>query len=121
LDGKSEQAVAFSSQTEDQKSSQMMNGLSSLSLGKEKSNYTETTSASLQDEFWHAAPDANHANPRTESNPSRAISRSIASIFSRASVILRDSMDLDGVLFVDAYRSNFGMLVLSSPLYIDLI
>jgi hypothetical protein len=34
------------------------------------------------------------------------VSDRISSIFARASVLLRDSMDLDGVTFLDAARSN---------------
>jgi hypothetical protein len=33
----------------------------------------------------------------------------IASIYSRASVLLRDSMDLDGVAFLDAYPAAFAL------------
>jgi hypothetical protein len=40
------------------------------------------------------------------------ISDQTAQIFARASVTLRDSMDLDGVLFLDASRCNSGVLVL---------
>lgn len=50
------------------------------------------------------------ATPNNDSQISLAESISIsdqtASIFSRASVLLRDSMDLDGVVFLDAARSN---------------
>ncbi|KAL3460915.1 hypothetical protein BJX64DRAFT_174151 [Aspergillus heterothallicus] len=39
------------------------------------------------------------------------IANRISKIFSRASVLLRDSMDLDGVLFVDASRCNAGVVL----------
>lgn len=42
----------------------------------------------------------------TESMP---IYEHIASIYSRASVLLRDSMDLDGVAFLDAYPTAFAL------------
>jgi hypothetical protein len=48
--------------------------------------------------------------PISEPQPSAiSIANSIAKIFSRASILLRDSMDLDGVLFVDASRCNAGV------------
>lgn len=101
--------AASSTQTGNQKSMQITDELSSLSLDREKSDYTEATSVSPQDEFnadEMTEPDANDANIQTSSYSNLAISQSIASIFSRASVILRDSMDLDGVLFVDAYQEQ---------------
>ncbi|KAL5341061.1 hypothetical protein BJX70DRAFT_74362 [Aspergillus crustosus] len=50
--------------------------------------------------------------PMSEPQPSAvSIAKSIAKIFSRASVLLRDSMDLDGVLFVDASRCNAGVVL----------
>lgn len=39
------------------------------------------------------------------------ISERIATIFSRASVLLRDTMDLDGVAFFDAYRNDTSLSV----------
>jgi hypothetical protein len=49
--------------------------------------------------------------PLMESVP---ISKRIAMIFDRASVLLRDSMDLDGVVFLDASHSNSSLFVLFS-------
>ncbi|KAL4883144.1 hypothetical protein BJY04DRAFT_27571 [Aspergillus karnatakaensis] len=50
--------------------------------------------------------------PISESQPSEiSIANSIAKIFTRASILLRDSMDLDGVLFVDASRCNAGVVL----------
>lgn len=40
---------------------------------------------------------------------SMTMSQQTASIFARASALLRDSMDLEGVLFLDVCRSNHGM------------
>jgi hypothetical protein len=37
------------------------------------------------------------------------VSRRVDALFSHASSLLRDSMDLDGVLFLDACHCNFGM------------
>ena len=126
-----------STQTEDHGSSQMTSELSSLSFGRDRSRSTEPTSvhsnrgassAGLtplfekpQNEFWNPeeiiSSKENDTKPQAPKTPSsHMISRSIASIFSRASVILRDSMDLDGVLFADAYQSNSGLLVSSLPL-----
>jgi hypothetical protein len=42
----------------------------------------------------------------TESTP---FSERIASIYARASTLLRDSMDLDGVMFLDACPTNFAL------------
>lgn len=124
-DGRNELAVASSTQIEDQTSTPITDESLPFSFGREKSDHTETTSASLHDEFLNAdemtGPDGNDAKPQTKSYPSLAISRSIASIFSRASIILRDSMDLDGVMFVDAFQSNSGTLVSFTPLFIDII
>ncbi|KAL2807823.1 hypothetical protein BJX63DRAFT_439832 [Aspergillus granulosus] len=39
------------------------------------------------------------------------IANRISKIFSRASVLLRDSMDLDGILFADASRCNAGVVL----------
>lgn len=41
------------------------------------------------------------------------ISKRIAMIFDRASVLLRESMDLDGVVFLDASHSNSSLFVLN--------
>ncbi|KAL4862289.1 hypothetical protein BDV12DRAFT_46326 [Aspergillus spectabilis] len=50
--------------------------------------------------------------PIREPQPSAiSIANSIAKVFSRASILLRDSMDLDGVLFVDASRCNAGVVL----------
>lgn len=43
------------------------------------------------------------------------ISERITAIFSRASVLLRDSMDLDGVAFFDAYRNDPSLSVSLTP------
>lgn len=43
------------------------------------------------------------------------ISERIVTIFSRASVLLRDTMDLDGVAFFDAYRNDTSLSVLLIP------
>jgi len=48
----------------------------------------------------------------TDSAP---ISERIAMILDRASVLLRESMDLDGVAFLDASRSNSSLFVASVP------
>lgn len=40
------------------------------------------------------------------------ISERIAAIFSRASGLLKDSLDLDGVVFLDAYRNDPQLLVI---------
>lgn len=124
LDGRNELAVTSSTEREDQTSTQITDESSLLPFDREKSNHTETTSASSHDELFNAdemaGPDGNDTNSQTKSYASLAISRSIASIFSRASVILRDSMDLDGVIFVDAFQSNSGTLVSSTALFIDI-
>lgn len=124
-DARNELAASSSTQRDDQTSTQITDASSPLSTDKNQSSHTETTSASLHDEFLNAeemtGPDGNDANPQTNSHASLAITRSIASIFSRASVILRDSMDLDGVMFVDAFQSNSGTLVSSATLFIDII
>ncbi|KAL3475532.1 hypothetical protein BJX99DRAFT_157671 [Aspergillus californicus] len=39
------------------------------------------------------------------------IAGSVTKIFARASILLRDSMDLDGVIFVDASRCNAGVIL----------
>ncbi|KAL5335988.1 hypothetical protein BJX70DRAFT_390283 [Aspergillus crustosus] len=88
---------------------------SSLSVDKGTTHCTETSSSSLQDEIWSATPHDNEAHFRPGPNASLDISQSIASVFSQASEILRDSMELDGVLFVDAYQSNFGINSPKSP------
>ncbi|KAL2796621.1 hypothetical protein BJX66DRAFT_335867 [Aspergillus keveii] len=50
--------------------------------------------------------------PLNDAQPSATdIANRISKIFSRASVLLRDSMDLDGVLFVDASRCNAGVVL----------
>lgn len=49
--------------------------------------------------------------PLMESVP---ISKRISMIFDRASVLLRESMDLDGVVFLDASHSNSSLFVLFS-------
>ncbi|KAJ6120961.1 hypothetical protein N7523_005241 [Penicillium sp. IBT 18751x] len=126
----SEHVARSSTQTEDPGSSRITSELSSSSFGRDRSRSTAPTSvyshiggssAGLtplfekpQNEFWNpediSSPNGN--NVKTEApkaDSSHIISRSIASIFSRASVILRDSMDLDGVLFADAYQSNSGI------------
>jgi signal transduction histidine kinase len=114
-DSKDEHTVTYSVQKEDQSSKQVTDEISLLSLDRNKSNYTENTSVLLGDEAWNVdemiGPNGKDANSWTNSCSSQTISRSISSIFSRASAIIRDSMDLDGVLFVDAYQSNSGRLV----------
>lgn len=113
-DSKDEHAGTSSIQTEDK---QLTDEISFLSMDRKDSNFTRNTSVSLQDEVWNAdeliEPNGNDANSWMNLCSSQTISRSISSIFSRASAILRDSMDLDGVLFVDAYQSNSGTLVVS--------
>ncbi|KAJ5295991.1 hypothetical protein PENANT_c001G11481 [Penicillium antarcticum] len=55
-------------------------------------------------------PATDDTDSRTsQAQSSVAISRRICSIFTRASAILRDSMDLAGVVFMDAYQSNSGI------------
>ncbi|KAL4928811.1 hybrid sensor histidine kinase/response regulator [Aspergillus undulatus] len=50
--------------------------------------------------------------PSNDAQSSAAeIANKIAKIFKRASVLLRDSMDLDGVLFIDASRCNAGVVL----------
>ncbi|CEJ62711.1 hypothetical protein PMG11_11203 [Penicillium brasilianum] len=111
-DSKDEHAVTYSVQKEDQSSKQITDEFSLLSLDRNKSNYTENTSVLLEDEVWNVdemiGPNGKGASSWTNSYSSQTISRSISSIFSRASAIIRDSMDLDGVLFMDAYQSNSG-------------
>jgi hypothetical protein len=132
LDTGNKAAASSVTQTEDQGLSQITTKLSPLSLGRVASRSTEFTSVHSnldassvgltplfekpQNEFWNPEEstlhDENDGKPQpSNAFPSHDISRSIASIFSRASIILRDSMDLDGVLFVDAYQSNSGMSV----------
>ncbi|KAL2839368.1 hypothetical protein BJY01DRAFT_28611 [Aspergillus pseudoustus] len=51
-------------------------------------------------------------SPMIDTQPSATdIANRISKIFARASVLLRDSMDLDGVLFVDASRCNAGVVL----------
>ncbi|KAJ5100726.1 hypothetical protein N7456_006778 [Penicillium angulare] len=121
-DSKAENAGTFFVQTEeeDQSSKQVTDEISLLSLDRKESNYTENTSVFLRDEVWNADEMIGHngkdVNSWTNSCASQSISRSISSIFSRASAILRDSMDLDGVLFLDAYQSNLGKFVVPPSL-----
>lgn len=49
---------------------------------------------------------ATHNTPLSSSADNVPISDRISSIFSRASALLKESMDLDGVVFLDATRSN---------------
>ncbi|KAK9847245.1 hypothetical protein MYU51_019703 [Penicillium brevicompactum] len=111
-------AVASLTTTKYQESTHVTDEFLSLSLDREKSSQTEPTTVSLQDgaeSIDETEPDGAHAKRAMETSSSLSISQSIASIFSRASVILRDSMDLDGVLFVDAFQSNSGTQSLVSP------
>ncbi|PYI36308.1 sensor histidine kinase [Aspergillus indologenus CBS 114.80] len=48
--------------------------------------------------------------PAVSVRPPTSISDNLARIFARASATLRDSMDLDGVMFLDASRSNSGVV-----------
>jgi hypothetical protein len=90
-----------------------------LTSGTDKSENTENTSLSSSLEPpMEITP--HHENPPMRDNTdfrtpqdksSVATSRRIGSIFTRASSTLRDSMDLAGVVFMDAYRSNSGMSV----------
>ncbi|KAJ5146949.1 hypothetical protein N7526_000301 [Penicillium atrosanguineum] len=128
-DAGSAHVATSSTQTEDQGSSLITSELSSLSFGRDMSRSTEPTSvhsnigsssAGLtplfekpQNEFWNPedinSPGENDIKSQESNTPSsHIISRSIASIFSRASIILRDSMELDGVLFADAFKNNSG-------------
>ncbi|RDW78899.1 hybrid sensor histidine kinase/response regulator [Aspergillus mulundensis] len=49
--------------------------------------------------------------PADTQSSTKEIGNKIAKIFRRASILLRDSMDLDGVLFVDASRCNAGVVL----------
>ncbi|KAL4807885.1 hypothetical protein BDV18DRAFT_109671 [Aspergillus unguis] len=50
--------------------------------------------------------------PFNDAQPSATeVANKVSRIFRRASVLLRDSMDLDGVLFVDASRCNAGVVL----------
>ncbi|KAJ5908099.1 hypothetical protein N7495_000781 [Penicillium taxi] len=67
----------------------------------------------MLDDLWNpdTQPASDDTSAKLESSKTKSdlvISKCIASIFSRASTILLSSMELDGVLFVDAYRSNSG-------------
>ncbi|KAL4985254.1 hypothetical protein BDW68DRAFT_179881 [Aspergillus falconensis] len=64
-----------------------------------------------RDSMPHNAPTVTDT-PTTDLQPSiRETGNKIAKIFRRASILLRDSMDLDGVLFVDASRCNAGVVL----------
>jgi hypothetical protein len=91
-----------------------------LTSRTEQSEHTEDTSfpssigqrmpAMPQDEYPLPSDDSDFRTSQAKS--SMAISRQISSIFTRASAILKDSMGLAGVLFMDAYQSNSGMSVI---------
>ncbi|KAL2816037.1 hypothetical protein BDW59DRAFT_11906 [Aspergillus cavernicola] len=55
-----------------------------------------------------AVADSPTSNPQVSE---MEIASSVTRIFARASILLRDSMDLDGVLFVDASRCNAGVVL----------
>ncbi|KAL6234381.1 hypothetical protein BDW75DRAFT_241194 [Aspergillus navahoensis] len=63
------------------------------------------------DSVPHNAPTVTDT-PTSDLQPSfRETGNKIAKIFRRASLLLRDSIDLDGVLFVDASRCNAGVVL----------
>ncbi|RHZ63232.1 hybrid sensor histidine kinase/response regulator [Aspergillus thermomutatus] len=73
------------------------------------SDETEIADALVPEES-STIDDGQKSLPRVSvTNESVAMSERVAMVFSRASVVLRDSMDLDGVLFLDACRSNSGV------------
>ncbi|KAL5003041.1 hypothetical protein BDV10DRAFT_180734 [Aspergillus recurvatus] len=64
-----------------------------------------------RDSMPHNAPTVTDT-PTSDLQPSiRETGNKIAKIFRRASILLRDSMDLDGVVFVDASRCNAGVVL----------
>lgn len=80
-----------------------------ISPGEEKS----LEEALKTREISPGEPEARHRSSSMISlMDSLSISERIAMVFDRASVLLRESMDLDGVVFLDASRSNFSLFVL---------
>lgn len=75
-----------------------------MSPGEEKSQGEVMTST--DPEVHHSIDKIFSQLSLTENMP---ISERITSIYSRASVLLRDSMDLDGVAFLDACPINFAL------------
>ncbi|KAE8552201.1 hypothetical protein EYB25_006095 [Talaromyces marneffei] len=63
----------------------------------------------LTEEEHHSTQTTRPGTPLITVNESVPISRRVDALFSHASILLRDSMDLDGVLFLDACRCNFGI------------
>ena len=95
--------------------------LSSLFSGVTSSEQTKTSSF-LYNSSQSAAPtpaeetiSLQEAAPERNEPPTVSVKRcvknadQIAQVFTRASVSLRDSLDLDGVLFLDASRCNSGV------------
>ncbi|RAQ67514.1 sensor histidine kinase [Aspergillus flavus] len=97
--------------------------LSSLFSGVTSSEQTKTSSF-LYNSSQSAAPtpaeetiSLQEAAPERNEPPTVSVKRcvknadQIAQVFTRASVSLRDSLDLDGVLFLDASRCNSGVVL----------
>ncbi|GMG23019.1 unnamed protein product [Aspergillus oryzae] len=106
--------------------------LSSLFSGVTSSEQTKTSSF-LYNSSQSAAPtpaeetiSLQEAAPERNEPPTVSVKRcvknadQIAQVFTRASVSLRDSLDLDGVLFLDASRSNPEFLADPFPSPLDL-
>ncbi|KAL4978297.1 hypothetical protein BDW66DRAFT_23160 [Aspergillus desertorum] len=79
--------------------------------GAERPTSASSVNGDRRDSMPHDAPTVADT-PTGDLQPStRETGNKIAKIFRRASILLRDSMDLDGILFVDASRCNAGVVL----------
>ncbi|RAL10686.1 hybrid sensor histidine kinase/response regulator [Aspergillus homomorphus CBS 101889] len=81
---------------------------SSTSVNPARATTTDEDLSDTREAFVGASDRAEF--PAVSVRTPASISDNLARIFARASATLRDSMDLDGVLFLDASRSNSGVV-----------
>ncbi|KAJ5496706.1 hypothetical protein N7463_008693 [Penicillium fimorum] len=71
-----------------------------------KSNYTLPSSVSRTSDRVEPLPSSVEAAPESLVPENVPMAKRIAGIFARASLLLRESLDLDGVVFLDAHRND---------------
>ncbi|KAJ5817644.1 hypothetical protein N7447_007652 [Penicillium robsamsonii] len=71
-----------------------------------KSNYTLPSSLSRTSDRVEPLPSSVEGTPESLVPEKVSIAERIAAIFARASLLLRESLDLDGVVFLDAHRND---------------
>ncbi|KAJ5356143.1 hypothetical protein N7517_010752 [Penicillium concentricum] len=93
----------------DERSSTSLNGKEVSIFSRNsasKSNYTQPSSLSRTSDRVEPLPSSMEGSPESLVPENVPIAERVAAIFARASLLLRDSLDLDGVVFLDAHRND---------------